>query len=184
MGFFSFFCFLFTTQVEQFWGFYSYLVRPGDLTGHSDIHLFKDGIKPMWEVGYLQFLNPLRRWQTELYKYFIFTAAVIQLRKIEGSTVIWTCEFQGDQQRKKKKIFYSPKSQSEALRTTALSYSTALSFLRRGKTGLPAGASSTSNKLNPHVVKAGITQVPRALFLERWLSLIQIKPNFRHGFLV
>lgn len=53
MGFFSFFCFLFTTQVEQFWGFYSYLVRPGDLTGHSDIHLFKDGIKPMWEVGYL-----------------------------------------------------------------------------------------------------------------------------------
>lgn len=60
MGFFSFFCFLFTTQVEQFWGFYSYLVRPGDLTGHSDIHLFKDGIKPMWEVGYLQFLNPLQ----------------------------------------------------------------------------------------------------------------------------
>ena len=53
MGFFSFFCFLFTTQVEQFWGFYSYLVRPGDLTGHSDIHLFKDGIKPMWKVGYL-----------------------------------------------------------------------------------------------------------------------------------
>ena len=37
-------------QVEQFWGFYSYLVRPGDLSGHSDIHLFKDGIKPMWEV--------------------------------------------------------------------------------------------------------------------------------------
>lgn len=36
-------------SVEQFWGFYSYLVRPGDLTGHSDIHLFKDGIKPMWE---------------------------------------------------------------------------------------------------------------------------------------
>ena len=105
MGFFPFFCFLFTTQVEQFWGFYSYLVRPGDLTGHSDIHLFKDGIKPMWEVGYLQFLNPLRRWQTELYKYFISlnndlppkstlflelhgcTAAVIQLRKIEGSAV-------------------------------------------------------------------------------------------------
>ena len=37
-------------QVEQFWGFYSYFVRPGDLSGHSDIHLFKDGIKPMWEV--------------------------------------------------------------------------------------------------------------------------------------
>lgn len=37
-------------KVEQFWAFYSYLVRPGDLSGHSDIHLFKDGIKPMWEV--------------------------------------------------------------------------------------------------------------------------------------
>ncbi|CAH3158728.1 unnamed protein product [Pocillopora meandrina] len=36
-------------SVEQFWRFYSYLVRPGDLSGHSDIHLFKDGIKPMWE---------------------------------------------------------------------------------------------------------------------------------------
>jgi len=66
-----------------------------------------------------------------------------------------------------------PKSQSEAQGTTALSYSTTLSFLRRGKTGLPAGASNTSNKLNPHIVNAGITQVPRALFLERWLSLSQ-----------
>ncbi|EDO43460.1 predicted protein [Nematostella vectensis] len=36
-------------SVEQFWGFYSFMVRPGELTGHSDIHLFKDGIKPMWE---------------------------------------------------------------------------------------------------------------------------------------
>ncbi|XP_069753258.1 eukaryotic translation initiation factor 4E type 2 isoform X4 [Narcine bancroftii] len=36
-------------KVEQFWRFYSHLVRPGDLTGHSDFHLFKDGIKPMWE---------------------------------------------------------------------------------------------------------------------------------------
>ena len=26
------------------------MVRPGDLTGHSDFHLFKEGIKPMWEV--------------------------------------------------------------------------------------------------------------------------------------
>ena len=30
-------------------------------------------------------------------------AAVIQLRKIEGSTVLWTCEIKGNQQRKKKK---------------------------------------------------------------------------------
>ncbi|XP_059831210.1 eukaryotic translation initiation factor 4E type 2-like isoform X1 [Hypanus sabinus] len=36
-------------SVEQFWRFYSHLVRPGDLTGHSDFHLFKEGIKPMWE---------------------------------------------------------------------------------------------------------------------------------------
>ncbi|KAK6291592.1 hypothetical protein J4Q44_G00373760 [Coregonus suidteri] len=36
-------------SVEQFWKFYSHLIRPGDLTGHSDFHLFKEGIKPMWE---------------------------------------------------------------------------------------------------------------------------------------
>lgn len=39
-------------QVEQFWNYYSHMARPGDLTGHSDIHLFKDGIKPIWEVGW------------------------------------------------------------------------------------------------------------------------------------
>jgi len=38
-------------SVEQFWGYYSRLVRPVDLTSHSDIHVFKDGIKPMWEDG-------------------------------------------------------------------------------------------------------------------------------------
>ncbi|KAM8972613.1 eukaryotic translation initiation factor 4E type 2-like [Pelodytes ibericus] len=36
-------------SVEQFWRIYSHIVRPGDLTGYSDFHLFKDGIKPMWE---------------------------------------------------------------------------------------------------------------------------------------
>ncbi|XP_051920001.1 eukaryotic translation initiation factor 4E type 2-like isoform X2 [Hippocampus zosterae] len=36
-------------SVEQFWKFYSHLLRPGDLTGPSDFHLFKEGIKPMWE---------------------------------------------------------------------------------------------------------------------------------------
>nr|CAG4645053.1 EOG090X0BMA [Leptodora kindtii] len=36
-------------SVEQFWSYYSHLVRPCELTGHSDFHLFKDGIKPMWE---------------------------------------------------------------------------------------------------------------------------------------
>ncbi|TRY67129.1 hypothetical protein TCAL_07216 [Tigriopus californicus] len=34
---------------EQFWRLYSHLVRPGDLQSHSDFHLFKEGIKPMWE---------------------------------------------------------------------------------------------------------------------------------------
>lgn len=38
-------------KVEQFWRFYSHMIRPGDLTGHSDFHLFKEGIKPMWEVS-------------------------------------------------------------------------------------------------------------------------------------
>jgi len=35
--------------VEQFWRLYSHLVRPGELSSHSDFHLFKCGIKPMWE---------------------------------------------------------------------------------------------------------------------------------------
>ena len=34
---------------EQFWNIYSHLVRPGDLSSHSDLHVFKEGIKPMWE---------------------------------------------------------------------------------------------------------------------------------------
>lgn len=34
--------------MEQFWRFYSHMVHSGDLTGHSDFHLFKEGIKPMW----------------------------------------------------------------------------------------------------------------------------------------
>ncbi|KDR09888.1 eukaryotic translation initiation factor 4E type 2 isoform X2 [Zootermopsis nevadensis] len=36
-------------SVEQFWALYSHLVRPSDLQSHSDFHLFKVGIKPMWE---------------------------------------------------------------------------------------------------------------------------------------
>ena len=34
---------------EQFWAIYSHLVKPGELASHSDFHLFKMGIKPMWE---------------------------------------------------------------------------------------------------------------------------------------
>ncbi|KAK8781707.1 hypothetical protein V5799_016952 [Amblyomma americanum] len=35
--------------VEQFWRHYSHLIRPSEMSGHSDYHLFKEGIKPMWE---------------------------------------------------------------------------------------------------------------------------------------
>lgn len=35
--------------VEQFWSVFSYLRRPNELPLHSDVHLFKQGIKPMWE---------------------------------------------------------------------------------------------------------------------------------------
>ncbi|XP_073993215.1 eukaryotic translation initiation factor 4E homologous protein [Rhodnius prolixus] len=36
-------------SVEQFWAINSHLARPSDLQSHSDFHLFKVGIKPMWE---------------------------------------------------------------------------------------------------------------------------------------
>jgi translation initiation factor 4E len=35
--------------VEKFWSYYSHMTRPHDLMGHADIHLFKDGIRPLWE---------------------------------------------------------------------------------------------------------------------------------------
>ena len=37
-------------QVEEFWQYYSYMVRPNDLPITSDYHLFRAGIKPIWEV--------------------------------------------------------------------------------------------------------------------------------------
>ena len=40
---------------EQFWKLFSHLVRPGDLNSHSDFHLFKKGIKPLWEVRQMIF---------------------------------------------------------------------------------------------------------------------------------
>ncbi|XP_076239908.1 eukaryotic translation initiation factor 4E type 2 isoform X4 [Calliopsis andreniformis] len=40
---------LWFASVEQFWSLYSHLVRPSELTTHTDFHLFKVGIKPMWE---------------------------------------------------------------------------------------------------------------------------------------
>ncbi|ELR18705.1 Eukaryotic initiation factor 4E [Acanthamoeba castellanii str. Neff] len=36
-------------SIEGFWKYYNHLVRPHDLPNTSDYHLFKEGIKPMWE---------------------------------------------------------------------------------------------------------------------------------------
>lgn len=35
--------------VEKFWLYYAHMTRPHDLNGHADIHMFKDGIRPLWE---------------------------------------------------------------------------------------------------------------------------------------
>lgn len=35
--------------VENFWYLYSHMTRPQDLQGHADIHMFKAGIRPLWE---------------------------------------------------------------------------------------------------------------------------------------
>lgn len=35
--------------VEQWWALYSHIVRLPDIPTHRDLHLFKKGIKPMWE---------------------------------------------------------------------------------------------------------------------------------------
>ncbi|TPX70136.1 hypothetical protein SpCBS45565_g01907 [Spizellomyces sp. 'palustris'] len=37
------------STVEEFWGVYSRLKRPMDLHNISDYHLFKQGIRPIWE---------------------------------------------------------------------------------------------------------------------------------------
>lgn len=36
-------------SVEKFWSYYAHMSKPHDLVGHADIHLFKDGIRPLWE---------------------------------------------------------------------------------------------------------------------------------------
>lgn len=36
-------------SVEQFWSLYCHLVRPSTLKPYRELHLFKSGIKPMWE---------------------------------------------------------------------------------------------------------------------------------------
>lgn len=37
------------SSVEQFWKLYSHMKRVNELQHHNDIHLFKYGIKPLWE---------------------------------------------------------------------------------------------------------------------------------------
>ncbi|ORY06598.1 eukaryotic translation initiation factor 4E [Basidiobolus meristosporus CBS 931.73] len=37
------------STVEDFWGTYNNVVRVSDLTSGSNYHLFKEGIRPMWE---------------------------------------------------------------------------------------------------------------------------------------
>ncbi|KAI9907994.1 hypothetical protein PsorP6_003584 [Peronosclerospora sorghi] len=42
-------CYSTNIQVQDFWKIYNHLVRPNDLPNTMDYHLFKTGIKPMWE---------------------------------------------------------------------------------------------------------------------------------------
>lgn len=35
--------------VEKFWYLYAHMARPQDIQGHADIHMFKAGIRPLWE---------------------------------------------------------------------------------------------------------------------------------------
>jgi translation initiation factor 4E len=37
------------STVEDFWAYYNHLIRPNDLQYSCDYHLFRSGIRPMWE---------------------------------------------------------------------------------------------------------------------------------------
>ncbi|OAJ45079.1 hypothetical protein BDEG_28245 [Batrachochytrium dendrobatidis JEL423] len=37
------------STVEEFWGAFSHMKRPGELSNISDYHFFKKGIRPIWE---------------------------------------------------------------------------------------------------------------------------------------
>lgn len=37
------------STVEEFWQYYGHMIKPDDLPASSDINLFKDGVKPIWE---------------------------------------------------------------------------------------------------------------------------------------
>jgi len=36
-------------SVEDFWRHYNYMVKPSDLENNANYHLFKKGVKPLWE---------------------------------------------------------------------------------------------------------------------------------------
>lgn len=38
-------------SVDEFWSLYAHLARPNELSGHCDLHVFKRGIRPLWEVS-------------------------------------------------------------------------------------------------------------------------------------
>lgn len=68
------------------------MVRPGDLTGHSDFHLFKEGIKPMWEVR-TENLGP---------PFCLFSLALPRLKyfraSLKAASLFGTCLEQGLQE--------------------------------------------------------------------------------------
>ncbi|CAD7676232.1 unnamed protein product [Nyctereutes procyonoides] len=75
-------------SVEQFWRFYSHMVRPGDLTGHSGFHLFKEGIKPIlashcWENLILAMLGEQSMVGEEIYE------TVVSVQFQEDIISIW-----------------------------------------------------------------------------------------------
>eukprot|EP00276_Gloeochaete_wittrockiana_P016839 CAMPEP_0184353008 /NCGR_PEP_ID=MMETSP1089-20130417/73445_1 /TAXON_ID=38269 ORGANISM="Gloeochaete wittrockiana, Strain SAG46.84" /NCGR_SAMPLE_ID=MMETSP1089 /ASSEMBLY_ACC=CAM_ASM_000445 /LENGTH=208 /DNA_ID=CAMNT_0026688057 /DNA_START=28 /DNA_END=651 /DNA_ORIENTATION=- len=35
--------------VEKFWSYYDHMIRPSDLPPNSDYHVFREGIRPLWE---------------------------------------------------------------------------------------------------------------------------------------
>jgi hypothetical protein len=67
-------------SVEQFWALYSHLVRPSDLQSHSDFHLFKAGIKPMWEVSFMLPIFCLLYWKLHVgfIKLIVYVICIIK----------------------------------------------------------------------------------------------------------
>ncbi|CEP02063.1 mRNA cap-binding protein [Plasmodiophora brassicae] len=37
------------STVEEFWRYYSWIIRPSSMTINCDFHLFKDSVRPIWE---------------------------------------------------------------------------------------------------------------------------------------